>query len=580
MKDFSRGFTVLFFYTSLLIQPKPAGALVGFGQVYTAVKGHQHRTRPFENEQIAFLAHFIAYSKFTLYLHGIEIKKKIACLGYPELAEFYLLEEFEEGDEVHQATKEALDGYIESDDCKTLIDETLPDIMRTFLEMRVRAGLNQALDHEITLKLMNRSGNHINGHVLHPEFLYCDRLEEPIYVRETKFCLEELSSIVDITPDHLIQKSNLLFIDDLVSNRDLPDIADLHPLTWPEVVHASMLFQDKYVNNEITDYSIAGRVDRPEGMRLYELREFYDQNEFELYLDAYGLEYGRYMAARNFQRPGGMFSEIPEESAPYEYTKEIAKYPFLAFMVPDIEERPLDCETDRLVAANPKLITLCERYKESFDRKSDLPNFHIKVTKRTVAEALKVSLDLNYEMINGIERDYPIKDLYTEEGELRDTADYYSLKSWNTLMKMKNLNEHFFNLFPQFEDQERRFVEILNRRESAFMWGSIALSVGVGFGCGFIGNIWGLMACLGVAGIGLNVGLFYMSAYRAYEEDFGMFFAIDVTQESEGELVSLIEFGTLESSLQNLYLEKLFLGVGTGLGEIFKKARHLRRLSQ
>ena len=121
MRDLLKGLTVLFFYTSSLIQPQPAEA--GFRQ---KAYQQQHRTRSFNKSEVAFLAHYVTYLKFTLYLHGMEIKRKIACLGYPKLADFYLLNsdllDSDSDDSIHQETRQALNGYIQSGDCKTLLN--------------------------------------------------------------------------------------------------------------------------------------------------------------------------------------------------------------------------------------------------------------------------------------------------------------------------------------------------------------------------------------------------------------------------------------------------------------------------
>jgi hypothetical protein len=59
-----------------------------------------------------------------------------------------------------------------------------------------------------------------------------------------------------------------------------------------------------------------------------------------------------------------------------------------------------------------------------------------------------------------------------------------------------------------------------------------------------------------------------------------MFFATDVAVDNGEELLTLIEFGTLEASVQDLYLETVFLGIGTGVGDILKRAKHLRSLKK
>lgn len=577
MKDFFKGLTVLFFYTSVVLRPLPAEALM-FG-ASDAIQLKKD-SRPFTEKEVSFLAHYVSYLKYSLYLHGLEIKKKITCLGYPELANFYSFE-FDENDPVHQTTKEALNDYIESEECQLLIKETLPDIIRTFLEMRIQLSLHQAKPREIESHIYNKQLAHDNSVDLKidKDFLDCEYVQNPIFVKETRLCFENFLTMINPHPSHLVEKSDLLFIDDLVSRKDLPEVSDLQMLTWPEVQAASLIFQDKYVNNEVTNYSFS-RPEWPELKAPYELEAFLEAHPLEKNLRVYGLEYARYMSARDYVKPPGLFKDYPEESAPFKYTKALAKYPFLAFFKPELEEVSLACDSDGIVfderrLKNENLENLCKQYLEMLGGK---PAKKIVTTKRSVAEALEVTLKLNEEMIASIDRDYPVADLKNEKGELLKEGRYKSLKTWSTLMKMQNVNEHFFSLY-DFEDEEQRFVEILDRRETLVFWGSLAGAVGAGLVCGFIGNFWGAVGCLTAAGFGVNVA-FYAQAYRAYEDDFGMYFAVDVAKESEGELLTLIEFGTLESSLQNLYIEKLFLGIGTGVGDVLKRARRLGRFAQ
>ena len=450
--------------------------------------------------------------------------------------------------------------------------ETLPEIMRTFIEMRVQLGLHQANPNEINSKFASY-GIHGGSNEQNPEFLQCDQLKNPIYIDETKLCVEQLSSIVDITPKHLVKNSHFIILDDLFSSKDLPEVSDLVPLTWLEVVHASEIFQHHYVNNEITNYSLM-RVERPAFQNVWERDEFYRKNPMERALDTYGSEYLRYMAARNYQAPPGLFTEDPEDSAPYKYTQGLAKYPFLAFLKPETEEVELNCEQDPFVQENSKMLTLCKRYLESLHNRAP---FTIRITRSSVAKALKKTLEINYGMLREIDENYPIANLMNKEGELLNKGNYFDLKSWNSLMKMKNLNEHFFTLFPQYKNQEKRFVEIMDRHENFVFWSTLVGAVGLGVTCGFIGNFWGAVACFGVAGLGFNM-VFYAQSYKVYEDNFGMYFAVDITKESKGDLLSLIEFGTLESSSQNLYLEKIFLGIGIGVGDILNRARRLGRV--
>ena len=141
-------------------------------------------------------------------------------------------------------------------------------------------------------------------------------------------------------------------------------------------------------------------------------------------------------------------------------------------------------------------------------------------------------------------------------------------------MKMENLNEHFFKVFPKHEGKEKRFVKIKEGRETLILVTTLVGAIGLSVICGFIGNLPAYIACLGVAGIGLNV-IFYAQAYKDYEDNFRMFFAIDEAQESK---LSFVEFSTLEDSRQALYLESLFLLVGLGVGDLVRKLRAAKRM--
>ena len=562
MKDVLKGLTVLFFYTSLLIYPQPVEAI-------------RNTPKAFDQSEVAFLADYVTYLKFRLHLHGTEIKKKIACLGGSANDLYPSYFDLKGSEDTIKALNKAFEEYIESDDCDIFIYETLPEIEKTFTEMRVQLGLYQAKSLEVDNKLKPHRG-YFNS--MNPEFLQCDSLKNPIYVRDTMLCLERLLSVVNINPSHLVKTSHFVILDDLVYSKDLPEISDLPPLTWPEVFRASKTFQEHYTNNEITTYSkdtSYSKENRPKFENSLEKLKFYREHPEERQLDTYGLDYLKYMAARKYQSPPGLLiTEYPEKSAPYKYTQALTKYPFLAFLEPEIREKESNCEESLFVTKwRPKLLNLCKKYLQNLNGRTP---FTLEITKKSVVKALEKTLEINYALLRRIDENYPVANLMNENKELLKKKGYFALKPWSELMKMENLNEHFFKVFPKHAGKEERFVKIKEDSETRTLVITLAGTIVLGMGCYYIGNIPAFIACMGVAGIGLNV-IFYAQAYKDYEDNFEMFFATDTTTE---ELLSFTEFSTLEDSRQGLYLESLFLLVGLGVGDIVRRVRNAERMFQ
>jgi len=526
---------------------------------------------PFTEKEISYLANYSSYLKFSLYLQGLEIKKKLACLGFEDLADFYTLNSDHQNSFEKEKISDAFKNLKQSEECEVLLKETLPDIIYSFYKMRVELSLHQASNYEVLSKFDFGTRN-TPGSVD-----FCKHLKDPIVYKgqndstSINLCVEDIKTIANLKPKHLIKKSNLFLLDSVVSGVDLPEISDLDPLTFPEFEMATNIFKNQYtLSGGITDFDIT-REKTPDFKSVYERDTFYADNPVAHSLDRFGIDFARYMAARNYQSPAG--GDLPEESAPYKYSQSIAKYPFLAFFKPVLKEIDLNCGIYQKERAD-----LCERYKNSF-KDNRFYTFDSSKHKETLANALTVSLKLNHSMIESLNSEFPISDLTDSTGSLLKSAPYNSLSSWSKLMKMKHLNAHFFSLYSELEGQQSRFVKELDSRETFKLIASIATAVGLGLSCGFIGNFWGLAACVGASGIGVNTA-FYADAYWSYERDFGMFFATDIAVDNGGELLTLIEFGTLESSLQNLYIEKIFLGIGTGAGDIFKRARRLRSLKK
>ena len=553
-----RALLAFIFFLSTLIQANPAFA-AGFGQRAA------NQLRPFEASDIRFIAEFSSYLKYTLAHQGLELKKKIYCLGYEEMSSFYLLGS--EDLELSEWARQSLDQYKTSVECQTFLEE-VESINRTFLDMRVMLGLHQAWDNEIMSKLVNSTSG-FGSRLTNPEHIFlCNQLVQPLQVEETQFCLSDLISIVNIFPRHIITTDSALpLVDFLLKNDETPNVATLSPLTWNETVLAALKFQEKYIGGEFTDY-LLDRQPVPEFQTPWEKDDFYAENPMERNIERYGIPFLRYSEARDFQAQGNRyFSEYPEESAPTKYIESLSKYPFLIFLEPEKTETSIDCETDRLANSSLNVKNLCNRYLEALETRGVQP-FNHEITKESVAKALRVSLNLNNNLLLGIEEKYPLSILYDESNQLKQSVGYHSLADWSELMKMENVKTQLFTLYPDLDGSEARFVEIFDRREFNWMVLSLVGAVGFGLSCSFIGNIWGLAACLAASGAGVNMA-FYAQAYNKYEDNFGMFFARDVTD--QGDLMTLLEFSKLNRSLQDVYLEAIFLGIGTGAGDILSR---------
>lgn len=568
MKDIFKTFFAFIFFISTLVQAEPAQAV---GASVRRDSRENVPFRPFQATDIRFIAEFSSYLKYTLAHQGLELKKKIYCLGYEEMSDFYTLES--DDMELSEQARDSLENYKSSVECQSFLED-VESINRTFLDMRVMLGLHQSRDHEIMTKLMNAHSGLGSYSQRDPEHIfYCNQLVQPLQVEETQFCLEELISIVNVFPRHIITtESALPLVDHFLRNDETPDVATLSPLTWPETVMASLKFQEKYIGGEITDY-LLNREPVPDFEHYWEEEEFYREHFIEGNIRRYGIPFLRYSEAREFQAQGRRyFSEYPEDSAPTEYIKSLSKYPFLIFLEPEKTEIEIDCDTDRLANSSLNVKNLCLKYLEALESHRVQP-FNLQITRESVAKALSTSLTLNNNLISGLEEKYPLDQLYGENNQLKESMDFNSLSDWSELMKMQNITNQLFQLYPELEGSEQRFVEIFDRREFNWMVLSLVGAVGFGLSCGLIGNVWGLAACLAASGLGVNMA-FYAQAYNRYEENFGMFFVRDITD--EGELMTLLEFSKLNRSLQDVYLETIFLGIGTGAGDIL--SRVIRRI--
>lgn len=550
------------FFTSTTFGRLDKVQAAGFGQ--RAV----HQLRPFDASEIKFIAEFSSYLKYTLLYQGLELKKKIYCLGFEEMSNFYTLKS--DDIKLSEKARQSLEEYKSSVECESFLKE-VESINLTFKEMRVMLALHQSRDDEIKSKLINgHSGSGFSNSMSHEDIFMCDQLVLPLKVEETDdFCLEDLISIVNIFPQHIVTTDSALpLFDYFLKDSQTPEVANLQPLTWPETVHAAIKFQEKFIGGEFT-YYLSTRDPPPKFENHLDEEEFYRGNLNEYKINKYGESYLRYLEAREFQAQGRRyFSDYPENSAPTEYIKSLSKYPFLIFIEPEKKDTELDCETDWLANSDLNIKNFCIKYLQSLSDNGIKP-FDLLITEESVANALNTSLKINSNLLEGLNNKYPLNHLLDGNEKLKKSMSYQSLADWSSLLKMRKVTDQLFTLYGELKGAEARFVEILDEREFNKMALSLVGAVGFGLSCSFIGNIWGLAVCLAASGFGVNVA-FYAQAYNTYEENFGMFFARDTTD--KGELMTLLEFSKLNSSLQDLYLETMFLGIGTGAKDIVTRS--------
>ena len=541
-------------------------------------------------DEIEFLISFKIYIKIIILAQAAEVRKKLRCLGDKESSELNL-DIFENGKK--EEIKNELNSYKDSYECKSFLENTVPEIYDAYSKMKIHLAIHGGITHDLGIKPF---GLGFAGHPI--DFQYhrevceleenkdekencferimenrdkniitnCHQLTAPLVYDESKFCFENLNVMMDVTPKHLIDRLSIGPIDRLLSNKELPNVAEITPLTFKELEEATKIYRNKYTRNKHTFEAIRRNFDKKEDNSIS-----FNSNSFNpIYSATDQMHMARYYSAKDFQAQGWyLFSDYPEDSAPHIYAKLIAKFPVLAFYRPNIIDN--DGEIDCSLQHDFKLI--CEQYSSWLEQEiegglsnnfseNDNDNMALAEAYKTILNINKMLLDSMDEQLNSeiLENNYIGKNIKSLP------------KQWVEFMNLKGALDSFLSKFEAFEGDQNRFVELQNFREIKEMIFTLSGAIALSVGCSVIsGPTMAFVLCLLASGVGLNVA-FYADSFLKYEEAFLEFFS-NPGHQNQDQNLTLIEFDKLKTEHQALLIEVFLIGVGTSPGIIARTTK-------
>ena len=582
--------------------PAPTNAILpnAFSSPYEDMSQNIIKDRVTENE-INFLISFKMYIKLIILAQATEVKKKLICLGDKESLELSLdISGNEKKAEIEaeiEKIRNELNSYKNSEECKSFLEDTVPEIYDAYSKMKIHLAIHGGIPHDLGIKPTLGWGWGFAGHgmdfqlsrrqecegkknedekincfirikeILNKNIITnCDQLKAPLVYDESEFCFENLNVMMDVTPKHLIDRLSIGPIDRLLSNKELPNVAEIPPLTFKELEEATEIYRIKYTRNEYT---------------LEEIKRIFDKKNNSIidssiiinskYSTTDERHMARYYSAKNFQAQGWyLFSDYPEDSAPHIYAKLIAKFPVLAFYRPNIIHN--DGEIDCSLQHDFKLI--CEQYSSLLEQelKGRLSNnFSENHNKMALAEAYKTILNINKMLLDSMDEQLNseiLKNNYIGK-------NIKSLpKQWVEFMNLKGALDSFLSKFEAFKGDQNRFVELQNSREIKEMILTLGVVIALNVGCGVIsGPTMGFVLCLIASGVGSNV-YFYNDSLLKYEQAFLEFFS-NPGHQNQDQNLTLIEFDKLRTERQALLIETFLIGVGTSPGIIARTTKNI-----
>ncbi len=557
---------------SLLVpQSSYSYSIWGFG----SRTGNLNAVSGFTQDELKFIVAYKSYTKQILHIQAAEAKKKIICLGFDFVAGF----EFRNDPTWNQRAQD----YKNSAECAEFLRTEVPKLVMAYSEMRVNLALHQSDHNEIQSKLM-RPGS--MGMIVE-DSIDCSRLVDPfgnivqpLGFGPTDFCFSKIQTVMDTTPRHILRKASIGFLDDILDSRDLPEVAVLPPLSWEETQFATLLFQEKYVGNQfnLENTTSLGQTNQP----VLTLEQKIEQSRaYPKQQKPIQIELANYYSASNYQSHGSyVFSQYPEDSAPRKYMELISQYPVLAFYEPNYVNANLECNSAKNQSENTS--ALCLEYLKSLPRLYGL-GISLSVDRNRdvhpkLAIAYKKVLDLNQQLIASLDIKFNSENMFDENKILIEGVSPENIENWSDLLALDLALKNFLEMFPEYQGQETRFVAIKNRRETQTLVLMIGAAVGIGLGCGLMGG-WPLVACLGVAGIGANVA-FYDDTLHRHNGMMLRYFSTSTEQTTNGLKLGLVEFEAYKSEVQGLFLDMLFLGVGTGAGQMVRSSKTLLKAAE
>ncbi len=540
-------------------------------------------------DNLKFIVSYKAYIKRLILIQTSVIKKKLVCLGLSDRADFKF-DSIENG-VLKTELRDFVASYANSDECQTFLNEDLSKMHQAYSDMKVYLALHKSSPVEMNNRVynampprpvmggMSQRQSDIRFRRMHcedpSEFsnlpprhqqrceelkglieydLKCEDVQVPLQIDRTSFCLERIISIFNVSPTHVMKKFSIGAFDYLFSEKDLPPVEDLAPLTWREAVKATDIFKNKFIDNESGNQDLlAWASDDVEssGGGTYATKD----------------RAGSYFAASSFQAQGmHLFSEYAEDSAPREYAKILSTFPVLSFYKPSTRASYLNCND-----VERNLEEICKQYVQqlglSVDYNSDLEDL-----KKGFGEAYLKVLSVNTSLINSINMEMDSSAILNSSLEVKNDVTARDVDGWENLIKMSAALDRFLILNPDHDGSQTFFVEKLNRRENWQLGLSLVGVIGLGVACSFIGSPFLLVGCLVASGIGANL-YFYNTSLDSYESSIEMFFS-NPTGIGEHDL-SLINFDSMKQDTQALVLDTLMVGVGLSAGKITQTSKRI-----
>lgn len=556
-----------FVYILATVWPSMASARYGNGAIKVSPPS-------FNQEELKFIVAYKSFTKALLHIQSSETKLKMICLGHERLTGIDLSSNM---------MRTQVQQYKASEECQRFLREDVPSMVMAYSDMRINLALHQSRSDEYIS--MTQSFGMMGQSV--SKDIPCDQFASPLTFGSTNFCFNQIETIVDTTPRHILKKFSLKPLDTPLNawfgQSGLPSVVNLPPLTWEEVLVATDIYHGYFTNNNhnmefvLDELSVDHDQKVLDGLNSSQKRWASDIVNFHRNKRQSSATQANFFAAADYQARGAhVFSEYPENSAPRVYMEIISKYPVLAFYEPNTVNANLNCDSQDFAKQGVK--ALCEKYIQSLPRNFNSGvSFSLSRSKDIypkLAMAYKKVLDLNRKLIESLDIKYNTEFLFNGQGILLDNIDPTYVSNWSDLLSMDVSLKNFLDMYPEYDrGQQNKFQRLKTTQELFTLGLMIGGAVGAGFACGVMGG-WPLLLCLGVAGAGVNMA-FYADTLHRHNNLMLKYFSTSTMETSGGLKLGLIEFESYKSEVQMLVMDTLMLGVGISAGRMSRLTREL-----
>ncbi len=539
----------------------------------------------FTSENIKFLATFKAYVRTLIHIQAVETKKRIICLNSHE-SEGKVEPSIMELSLRPDGYEELIDEYKNSEECQDFLSREVPEILMANAKMRLNLAIHQGyLREELMQRRPKLIGASLTGtprrEFVGYEGATCAGLSNKLFVGTVDFCVQDLGSLMRVKPRHLVEKFSIGFLDNFFEEEDLPEVVSIDPLTWDEVKLAMVMLKDKFTNNSVNTQAITDWAELEEEEKFdlgttFEGLDFEDPDLTQLYKQIRAYEsdvvFNKLFEVLKFQSPGPrVFSGFEDGSAPKVYTEIITRYPVLAFYRPDFESTEIDCENDENIRFN--MVEVCYQYiaklsQAGFDSPIRYSNSASSNVFPALARGYKKIYELNRALLRSLDMKYDSSEfLEPTTLEIKEEPNLSDIDGWIDLVTMDVALENFLEMSDEFDHKNSDgFVAKARNEEVLKTLGVAAGAIGLAFSCALTGGLL-LFGCVLVGGLGANL-YFYNYSLDMHNEMLLKHFSLSTSTSFNGDKLTLIEFEKLRSAVQDLYLETLLLGFGTGVGDV------------